>query len=501
MEQIIEVFQYPWAQRALLAAILVGITCGILGCFIVLRNMALFGDALSHSILPGIVVAFLVTGYSSLGFFAGSVLAGLLTAVAIIWIQRKFGTKGDAAVGIVFTTMFALGVIGISLISSRQGVHLDLKDFLFGNVLGVSNEDLSLTGLVSIFTLLSVTVFYRHLFITSFQPVVADTIGISSLVVQYFLMLLLSFAVVASLQMVGVILVVAMLITPAAAALLLSNNLRWVLFIAALIGVLSGVIGLLVAIWLEIAPGPSMAVVASIFYLGAGILSPQKGMLAKWRNKLLHRYKIAEEDLQKFMLKRTEISGESGIPKQMLSEAPIRNKKFILQRLILKGLVKSDDTHIFLTETGKHQANLLVRAHRLWETYLVNQMGLTGLQIHNDAEKLEHLLPEELLDEVERSLGYPELDPHGSPIPLKGIIDGSTLCDLKENEIATIKNEQLSEHISAELWSLGLVPGALVELKNLGIDSITLMHGERIFTLSKGLARVVRVEKEQALKR
>jgi Mn-dependent DtxR family transcriptional regulator len=286
-----------------------------------------------------------------------------------------------------------------------------------------------------------------------------------------------------------------MLITPAAAALLLSSNLRWVLFLASLIGVLSGVIGLLVAIWLEIAPGPAMAVVATLFYVLAGVLSPQRGLFARWRNKLLHRYKIAEEDLLKFLLKKTENQTEPGIEKQFLKQAPIRNHKFILQRLLLKALVKVDENNIYITDKGKQQANLLVRAHRLWETYLVNQIGLTDLQIHNDAEKLEHILPEELLDEVERSLGYPELDPHGSLIPLKTKIEGLTLCDLNENESAGIKSEQMSEHISAELWNLGLVPGARVLVKTIEKDSIVLQHSDKEFSLSKGLARVVKVER------
>ncbi len=136
-----QIIQEPWALRALIASTMVGVTCGTLGAFIVLRNMSLIGDALSHAILPGVVVAFVLLGYNTLGFFFGSVVAGLLSAMAITWIQQHIKTKNDAVVGIVFTAMFSIGVIGISAIS-RTGVHLDLKDFLFGNVLGVSNQDL-----------------------------------------------------------------------------------------------------------------------------------------------------------------------------------------------------------------------------------------------------------------------------------------------------------------------------------------------------------------------
>ena len=135
MSDLISLLQEPWAMRALLSSMLVGMMCGLLGCYIVLRNMSLIGDALAHAILPGVVFAFMLVGYNLLGFFIGSVLAGLFTAVSITWIQHNAKTKNDAAIGIVFTAMFSIGVMAISWISHNQGVHLDLKDFLFDSVL------------------------------------------------------------------------------------------------------------------------------------------------------------------------------------------------------------------------------------------------------------------------------------------------------------------------------------------------------------------------------
>ena len=156
MDTLTIFIEQEWAMRALLASIMVGIMCGVLGCFIVLRNMALIGDALSHAILPGVVFAFMIVGYSALGFFVGSVLAGLVAAVGITWIQRNIKTKNDAAIGIIFTAMFSIGVMGISSISKEDGVHLDLKDFLFGNTLGVGNQDLILTGIILILSLIHI---------------------------------------------------------------------------------------------------------------------------------------------------------------------------------------------------------------------------------------------------------------------------------------------------------------------------------------------------------
>jgi len=195
MEELITTLSSEWALRALITSSMVGITCGVIGCFIVLRNMSLIGDALAHAILPGVFVAFLIFGYSTVGFFLGSVIAGLFTAFGITWIQHNVKTKNDAAIGIVFTAMFALGVMGISWISQKDGVHLDLTDFLFGTVLGISNEDIYLTAGVMLYTLVSVYIFYRYLFITTFQSTIAQTMGISVKMVHYFLMLLLSIAV------------------------------------------------------------------------------------------------------------------------------------------------------------------------------------------------------------------------------------------------------------------------------------------------------------------
>ena len=327
MANLLEILQQEWAIRALLASSMVGLMCGVLGCFIVLRNMALIGDALAHAILPGVVVAFMIVGYSTIGFFAGSVIAGLLAAVGITWIQHNVKTKNDAAIGIVFTTMFALGVIGISGVS-REGVHLDLKDFLFGTVMGVSNEDLYLTAAVTVYVLVSIAVFYRYLFATTFQEVVAQTMGISVKMIHYFLMLMLSFAVVASLGSVGVILVVAMLITPASTALLLSDRLQYVLVIAGIIGLFSAIIGLIGAIIVEAPPGPAMAVVATMFYLLAVFFSPKKGLVFKYFQKRRLQNKIHIEDILKEGLKLEgrgeftfiKVKGKLGLSKAKLSK-------------------------------------------------------------------------------------------------------------------------------------------------------------------------------------
>ncbi len=457
MENFLNILQDEWAIRALLASSMVGLMCGVLGCFIVLRNMALIGDALAHAILPGVVVAFIIVGYSALGFFVGSVIAGLLTAAGITWIQHNVKTKNDAAIGIVFTAMFALGVIGISGVS-REGVHLDLKDFLIGNVLGVSNEDLYLMAAVTIYVLVSIKVFYRYLFATTFQEVVAQTMGISVKMIHYFLMLMLSFAVVASIGTVGVILVVAMLITPASTALLLSDRLQNVIVISGFIGLFASIFGLLIAIIIDAPPGPVMAVVATLFYLIAVFFSPNKGLIFKFFQKRKLQRRIHVEDILKQGLKLEKkgeftfikLKGKLGLSKNSLTK--------YLQQLSTQQFLSRKGNQISLSQRGKDEALRLVRAHRLWETYLVNQIGLSAEQIHEDAEKYEHLLSEEILDEVDATLGFPTEDPHGSPIPSKIGFPDFALSNLKINQFAVIAQKQVNETISTQLWKLGLMP-------------------------------------------
>lgn len=491
--EFFQVLQEVWAVRALIASGMVGIMCGALGVFIVLRNMSLIGDALSHAILPGIVIAFIIVGYSALGFFSGAVVAGLLSAICITWIQQNVQTKNDAAIGIVFTAMFSVGVIGISAIS-KQGVHLDLKGFLFGNVLTVSDQDLHLTATIMVVVVVSIVILYRYLFISTFQSVIAETMGISVRFIHYFLMLLLSFAVVASLQTVGVILVVAMLITPASTALLLSDKLKVVIVLAAILGWLAAVLGFVFAVVFETTPGPAMAVTATLLYVLAVFLAPRKGIIARFIAKRSQQRKVDEEDLIKhaFKLHSSAQLGEQALADSLgFSRHQVRR---YCNRLIDRSLLEKKDGQLQLTAKGLERANALIRAHRLWETYLAEQVGLTSEQIHEDAERYEHLLTEDLLDEVDRELGYPQEDPHGSPIPKKHSAISHTLAKLDVAQRAAISPEQTSSDVTNALWHLGLEPNEVVEVVKGGTDGLVIRTHDKTLTISLPLAERIHVE-------
>ncbi len=258
MDWLFEPLRYSFMQTALLAAILVGITCATIGVYVVLRRMAFIGDALAHTALPGLVVAYL-NGWS---LFGGAVVAGLLTALGIGWLSRREEVREDTAIGILFTGMFALGILLISTTRSFR----DLTHILFGNILGVTPADLLLIGGVTLITLLALVAFHKELELTSFDPTHAEVIGLRADRLRYMLLILLSLTVVTSIQVVGVVLTSAMLVTPAAAAALVTNRLPRMMIIASLIAVASGVAGLYISFYQNVSSGAAIVLMCTLFF-------------------------------------------------------------------------------------------------------------------------------------------------------------------------------------------------------------------------------------------
>lgn len=487
-----EVLQYDYAIRALLAASVVGITCGMLGCFVILRKMALIGDALSHAILPGVVVGFVFFGHNPLAIFAGAVLAGLITAAIITWIQRNSITKDDASIGIVFTAMFALGIIGISWLTKKQGVHLDMKDFLFGNVLGVSDADLWLTGLIGAYVALSIFLFFKYFFITTFDPLIALTIGISVAVVHYFLMFLLSLTIVASLQSVGVILVVAMLIIPASTAYLLTDQLKRMVILSGVLGFFSATLGFLFAVVFETTPGPAMTLVSATFFGITILFSPKRGVIIKYIRKLRKIYSTEQQDILK-KIHKLSLKGE--ITKDIILDKSgfFKNKliRLHLYHLQCHKHLQFNHNQVFITESGIHEAEVLIRAHRVWESYLVNELNVPMDKIHESAEALEHVLPKEFIDKIEKDLGYPTNDPHGSPIP-KIKYRNVRLSTLRVGQTGVISEKQ-SEGLK-ELWRLGIFSNTNFVVKQTGAEFVSIQQNNSIFDIEMPEAEKINVK-------
>jgi manganese/iron transport system permease protein len=255
---------YAFMQRGLLAAVIVGVVCALVGCFIVLRGIAFLGDALAHSILPGLAVGYLISGSSSAALSIWALGTAVLVALGISTLSREARIRQDTAIGILFAGMFALG---IALISSIRSYAVDLAHFLFGNILGVTNSDLLVMTIVGAIVALLIFVFYKEFLVLSFDPVLAATLRLPSRALETLLYVLIAVAIVVSLQTVGVALVVAMLVTPAAAASLVTNKLRNMMFAAVLIAAGSGVVGLYASFYLNISSGAAIVLTCTLVFV------------------------------------------------------------------------------------------------------------------------------------------------------------------------------------------------------------------------------------------
>ncbi len=268
IEWLTEPFRFPFMQTALIAALLVGVLCAVIGAYVVLRRMAFIGDALAHTALPGLVVAYL-NGWS---LFGGAVVAGLLTALGIGWISRRGEVREDSAIGVMFTAMFALGILLISMTNSFR----DLSHILFGNILGVTREDLLLIVIASAITLGLLALLHKELELTSYDPIHAHAIGINADRLRYVLLFLLALTVVTGIQVVGVVLTSALLVTPAAAAALLTTRLSWLMGLATVFAVSAGVIGLYFSYYADVSSGAAIVLTCTVFFAIALIIREVK---------------------------------------------------------------------------------------------------------------------------------------------------------------------------------------------------------------------------------
>ena len=265
IDYIVGPFQYGFMVRALIVSVLVGVMCPVLGAYVITRGRAFMGDALAHSVLPAMVVAFLL-GISP--FFV-AVPAGIVIALLMGSISRRTGISEDTSIGIIFAGMFALGLV---MLSRATNINVNIEDLLLGQVLGVSQTDvfvsLALTGLV----IVGLYGFHRQLVYTTFDPVGAAVVGIRTGLVEYVLLALLALVIVIGIQAAGIVLVMAMLITPAAAAYLLAKRFVGVMIIGALIGAISAIAGLYLSFHADLPSGPSMALVATGIFAVAAVV-------------------------------------------------------------------------------------------------------------------------------------------------------------------------------------------------------------------------------------
>lgn len=266
-------YEFHFLQNALITAVVIGIVSGVVGCFIILRGMSLMGDAISHAVLPGVAISFIL----GINFFIGAILFGLFASIIITFIKNNSIIKGDTAIGITFSSFLALGVILIGVANSST----DLFHILFGNILAVQDIDKWITIGVSIVVICIVVLFFKELLITSFDPLMAKAIGMKVNFYHYLLMILLTLVAVTAMQSVGTILIVAMLITPAATAYLYANSLKTMIILSSILGACSSVLGLFIGYSFNIAAGSSIVLTAAAIFTISFLISPKQKILRK----------------------------------------------------------------------------------------------------------------------------------------------------------------------------------------------------------------------------
>ena len=407
-------------------------TCCALVCsFLVLRRMSLLGDALSHSVLAGMAGVYLVTGgVDPAAMFVGALIAGVMTALLTQFVHKAANIPEDSSIGIVFTSLFAFGVV---VVSQARHVHLDLDCVLFGD-LAFAGVDLrpmfgwllpdSFRSLIPalVITLLFITMFWKELRLTSFDPTLAATLGFSAGLMHYLLTTVVAAVTVSAMGVVG-LLVVALLIVPPSTARLLTNRLSTMLWLSCLLGILATTIGYFLALWWNSSAAGLAAAVAGIELVAAIVFSPMDGLLGRAMRTIRLRTRICAEDVLAGLFRQQEkraatpaVVGASFEDCRALAGSGFLSGRAVVW-LIVKGLLKLSANQLELTESGLEYARSLVRSHRLWEAYLSQNFDLDADHLHDPAEMMEHFIGPEIQRQITDELASPAEDPHGREIP------------------------------------------------------------------------------------
>lgn len=419
------------------------VACALPGSFLVLRRQSLLGDAISHAILPGIAGAFILTGSRDpFAMLAGAMCVGALTAVLTESVRRWGRIPEDAAMGVVFTALFALGVLMITW--AARDVDLDPGCVLYG-VLELAPFDTVRIGgfeaprafvwlsVVLALNLGLICLFFKELTLASFDPGLASTMGLRPAIVHYSLASLVACTAVASFESVGSVLVVAMIAAPGATAHLLTDRLPRLLILSAVIAAFSAAIGCVAAVWFDTSVAGAMAAASGGLFALACVLSPRHGALGRAVRRAQLALRIAREDALGILFRWHETTGVSpvagslpgahtGAPPLTSEDIAGATERGALSRVAVASLIRAGDVarassgELFLTGRGARAAASIVRSHRLWESFLNRRLGLPPDHVHEPSHRLEHFITDSMQAQLEHDVGGAS-DPHGQRIP------------------------------------------------------------------------------------
>jgi manganese/zinc/iron transport system permease protein len=413
-------------RNVLLGASILGLLGGVMGAFALLRRQSLLGDALAHAALPGICLIFLITGSKQpLPLLLGALGAGVAGALVVLGIVRGTRVKEDSAIGLVLSVFFGFGIVLLTRIQKLPGGNQSgLDKFLFGQAATLGVDDLKLMTIVGLAVLGATTLFFKEFKLVSFDPAFGQSLGFPMRRIDVALTSLLVVVVVIGLQTVGVVLMVATLVTPAAAARQWTDRLGTMVMLSGTIGATTGAIGAVLSASIARLPtGPVIVLLSSLVLVVSLLFAPRRGILWSRIRERAVQDRIRGENL----LKDVYLAGERGggryealVPFQTLmgmrgqTSSAIRT---VANELRHRGWLEVAEEAVRLTGPGRKAAERLVRKHRLWELYLTRRLDLAADHVHRDAESMEHVLSDENVEELDRLLDHPTVDPHGRSIP------------------------------------------------------------------------------------
>ncbi|ARU63505.1 manganese ABC transporter permease [Tumebacillus avium] len=412
----------PNTRWVLAACMLLGLASGVLGCFAVLRRHSLMGDAVAHAALPGICIAFMLSGSKSIGLFLiGAAVAGVLAAFCITAVTRYSRIKEDTALGLVLSVFFGVGIVLLTRIQhSPLGNQSGLDSFLFGKAASLSDVDVQvMMGAAAVLVLLCALLF-KEFKLLSFDPGFGRGLGMPMGLFNLLLMSLIVLAVVIGLQAVGVVLMAAMLILPALAARYWTERLDRMMLLAGGFGALAGAIGTFVsAMAANLPTGPVIVLSGTSLFLLSLLFAPRRGLLAKGLRLLKLRTRVAEENVLQSLYDLTEKDGVSRLftPEQIQRRRPqaLRTVQKTLRRLEQQGLVERSEVQFYLTDRGVKKAYRLTLEQRMWEIFLMYEAKWGAVRIDRDAGDLDAQLPQDLKLEIKHLLRLHDLEPTLTP--------------------------------------------------------------------------------------
>ena len=419
----------PNVRYVVLGSILLAASAAIVGTFTLLKKKALVGDAVAHSVLPGVCLAFILTGVKNpLYLILGAFVTGWISLVLIDIITSRSKIKEDTAIGLILSVFFGIGILMLTVIQkSGNAAQSGLDHFLFGQAASLIGKDLTVFSSIALILIAGVWLFFKEFALIAFDTNFAHSIGFPVRALELVLTTLTVLAVVTGIQAIGVVLMAAMLITPAAAARFWTDKLKVMIWLAAALGAFSGLVGAYISYVAPAMPtGPWIVMVISIIAVLSFFFSPKKGIIFRMITQHKFQTQMLEENILKLFYQLGEALNsfyQSRTIEEITTRRPFEISKLKrgLQNLYKQGFLHLSSNGWAYTKAGKTKGQRVTKLHRLWELYLTEYLRIAPDHVHEDAETIEHIITPEIERRLEEQLKYPRLDPHQSQIPYRNL--------------------------------------------------------------------------------